>query len=355
MTSLRLRASMALAFAAFTAACGGGDGGAGPSFPDSVSTADAQDFADGVADYADYVASAMNFGGPSIALAGPAIATRLNAAIHPLAVNLPGVRFAPLELGRLTPQAVTARVQGLQLSATGCTTTIRGSYDPYGETPVDDNNNDIADDFYIKIVCETTDSVGGDTVVTQTVTQEVSWKEITTSLYGQVITYHVAQDAHDNHGRYQFIHYDVNGKQDIRADGIVDQASFKARQETNIGGDVLFEEGGESWDNGFDPATAIALGGNIPDGDLTIGGHRYYANSDDQNLSFGIHTTDPLAYSAACAGTDTNPPFTDGTLVGNLNNSSSQASFTIDFTSCGNYTVAVNGAYDEPVVVSARR
>lgn len=355
MTTSRHLGVVALAFAAFTAACGGSDGGTGPSFPDSVSTADAENFAGGVADYAVYVSQAMNFGGPSIGVAAPAIAARIEAATPPMVAALPGVTFRQPDLSLLDWRQTVARARGPQfVAAEGCTVTIRGSYDPYGEQPVDVNDNGIPDDFYVKMECVQTDSVATDTVVTETITQEVAYKELTSSLYGQTIVVRIEQEAHDNHGRYQFIRYNVDGKQDIRSNGVTDQASFTVRQETNISGDVQFVEAGESWDNAFAPATAIALGSDIPDGDLTIGGRRYFADSDGNNLSFGISTTDPLAYSAACALAATNPPFSDGTLLGRLNNSASQASFQVDFTSCGNFTIAVNGAYDEPVVVTAR-
>ena len=354
MTSLRLRASVALVLAAFTAACGGGDGSSGPSFPDSVSTADAQDFADGVADYASYVSSAMNFGGPSIALGAQAMAARVESRLPVMTAAVPGVTFQRPDLSRLDWRAAASRAQGLQLSSSaGCSTTAHGFADPDLNDPIDLNGNNIPDDLYFKVVCSFTDTVATDTIVTETLTEEIIIQEITTSLYGVNISERIEQEAHTNHGLYQFIRYNIGGKQDIRSNGIVDQAELKIRQETNTSGDVVFYEAGESWDNAFDPTGTIVPESNIPDGDLTIGGHRYYANSDGENLSFGIHTTDPLAYSAACALADTNPPFTDGTLVGNLNNSSSQASFIIDFTSCANFTVTVNGAYDE-VVVSAQ-
>ena len=357
MTSLRLRALMALAFAAFAAACGSDSGSSGPSFPDSVSTADAEDFADGIAGYAGYVADGMNFGGPSIALAAPIMVARAQAQLSPMVSAFPGLRFGQPDLTLLDWRQAATRARGLQASspAAGCTVTAHGWEDPSFEDPVDLNGNGIPDDAYLKYVCSETDSLAGDTVVTQTTTQEIAIKEITAALYGETIEYNIAMDVHDNHGRYQFIHFNIDGKLDIRSGSVVDEASLKIRQETNLGGDVEFEEAGDGFHNSFDPATAINPESNIPDGDLTIGGRRYYANSDGENLSFSISTTDPLAYSATCAAVPTNPPFTDGSLLGKLNNSSAQASFTIDFTSCGNYDIAVDGAYDEPVVVSARR
>ena len=89
---------------------------------------------------------------------------------------------------------------------------------------------------------------------------------------------------------------------------------------------------------------------------MTIGGRRYQADSDgDNNVSFTISTPTALAYNAACAAADNNPPFTAGVLLGKLNNSSSQASFEVTFTACGSYGVDVDGAYDEVMVVTAGR
>jgi hypothetical protein len=356
MTSLRLRATMALGFAALTAACGGGDG-TGPSFADSVSTAAADSAADYVAGFASQVAYSINFNGPAIGIAAPAMLARVRGQLSPSAPSLSGAAFREPDVAMLDWRRVVTRAKGLQLAAgAGCTVTMRGSDDPFEPQPTDANGNGIPDDFYLKYVCTEIDSIATDTVITGVTSQEVAIKEISGSLYGQTISVGVHVEQRDNHGRYVIpYHIELSGKQDIRTDGIVDQASIKAREESNLSGEVLFEEAGESWSNAFDPASPISPESNIPDGDLTIGGRRYHADSEGNNISFGISTTDPLAYSAACALADTNPPFSDGTIVGKLNNSSSQASFTIDFTGCGGYTVTVNGAYDEPVVVTARR
>src|SRR5688500_1544244 len=126
MSSLRLRASLALVLAAFTAACGD-SGSGGPSFADSVSTADAEDFAEGVADFAEQVAYSMNFNGPSVGLAAPAIVSELRASLPAPAVDLRGRLFAQPDLSALDWRNAPSRIRGPQLVADGCTVTIRGS------------------------------------------------------------------------------------------------------------------------------------------------------------------------------------------------------------------------------------
>ena len=333
-------------------ACGDDSGSSGPSFPDSVSTADAEDFAEGVAEFASQVAYGLNFNGPSIGLAAPAMLSRLQVALPAPAVNLRGVPFAQPDLSLLDWRQVAARARGPQFSAAeGCTVTIRGSWDPYGEDLVDENENGIPDDFYMKVECEETEEGDGDTVYTATTIQEVAFKEIAASLYGQSISILISQREQDNYGHYVTFRYDIDARQDIRSDGIDDEASFTFRVEQKLTDDpAVFEEAGESWDNAFDPDGTIALESNIPDGELTIGGRRYYANSNDDNLSFTVSTPVALAYDAACALADDIPPFSAGELLGKLNNSSSQASFEVTFTACGSYTVDVDGAYDEPMV-----
>lgn len=346
MTTSRLFGVVALAFAAFTAACGS-DGSSGPSFADSVSTVDAENFANGVADYASQVASGINFNGPSIGLAAPAMAARLEAALPPMTSAFTGVTYPRPDLSLLDWRVAGTRLSGPQaVASAGCTITAHGWMDPSFNDAVDLNANGIPDDAYLKYDCSFTDSVATDTVITEHQVIELAWKEISGSLYGQTIVYNIFSRAQDNHGRYEQIRYDIDAKQDIRSSGIVDQASFTIREEVDLGTGAEFAEAGESWNNSFDPAGTITLGGDIPDGALTIGGTRYYADSDNNNLRFGITTETALAYSAACAGAATIPPFTAGVLKGMLNNSSSQASFTVTFTACGNYTVAVSGAYD---------
>lgn len=339
-------------------ACGGGDGGTGPSFADSVSTAAADSAADYVAGFAGQVAYSMNFNGPSVGLASPMMLARVTRDLSTSAPSLNGATLRQPDAAMLDWHQVVARAKGIQLAAaaSGCTVTMRGSDDPFSPQPTDANGNGIPDDFYLKYVCTGVDTIATDTVLTGIESEEVAIKEISGSLYGTILSVVAHAEQHDNHGRYVIpFHLELKARQDIRTDGIVDEASIKARVESNLSGEVVFEEAGESWSNGFDPATPISPESDLPDGDLTIGGTRYHLDSEGHNLSFGISTTDPLAYSAACAAVPTTPPFTDGTLLGKLNNSTSQASFTIDFTSCGNYTIAVNGAYDEPVVVTARQ
>ncbi|HVX88446.1 MAG TPA: hypothetical protein VG940_05920 [Gemmatimonadales bacterium] len=357
MTSLRLRATLALAAAAFTAACGGGDGSSGPSFADSVSTADAQDAGNNVAAYASQVAFAMNFGGPSIGIfAAPAL-TRVKSYLPSTPAVFAGRELPAVDLSALDLRHPAA-VKGLMLAdpSASCTYSGHGFTGGFGfdGDPIDVNGNGIPDDFAFRVECVESDSVAPDTTVTMRIVQDYAIKELTGSLYGGTIAVHVLARYSDNHGRYEEEKIDLTGKQDIRADGIIDQASLEVHQGANNNIDpVVAISAGESWDNRFDPASTISLGSDIPDGALTLNGKTWAASTiTGLNLSFTVSTPTPLAYSAACADADTNPPFTAGVLHGKLNNSSNQASFQIDFTSCGNYDVTVNGAYDEVVVAN---
>lgn len=352
MTPLRLRASLALVVAAFTAACGD-SGTSGPAFSDSVSTADAQEFASYAAGYADYVASSINFGGPSIALTAPATAARLTASLPRTAPAFAGRSFAAPDLSMLDWRTALARTRGPQaVAAEGCTYSGHGTYGLGGGEPVDVNSNGIPDDYLVRIECVQTDSTSDpDTTITQRVVQEVAVKEIMTSLYGQTIRVIVQQRLEDNFGNFQEIKYNITGTQDIRSNGITDKAAFTVAQAEKFDTASASASAGESWNNSFDPVGDIAIGSDIPDGALLINGRRYYVDSEDVSLSFGIETTTPLAYSAACAAVPTDPPFTAGAIRGRLNNNANQASFLVTFTGCGTYTVETNGTQDPTPVV----
>src|SRR5688572_11898984 len=127
MSSLRLRASLALVLAAFTAACGD-SGSTGPSFADSASTAEAIDFADGAASTASYLAENLNFGMPSVGLSS-AMATRVMNRPEVVAAQSRMRWVRPISLARLDMRALT-RPEGLQAAADGCTITARGTWDP---------------------------------------------------------------------------------------------------------------------------------------------------------------------------------------------------------------------------------
>lgn len=358
MTSLRLRASLALVFAAFTAACGGGDGGSGPSFADSVSTADAEDAADGAASTATYLADNLNFGSPSIGATAQAMYTRL--------MDKPEVAAFRAQLPRGSSFGATApswqavmRPAGLQL-VDGCSFSGHGLEDFPDGPPIDANGNGIGDDAAIDVVCTYTEEAGGDTVYTLREEQHVTLKEITASIYGMNLHYEILYRVTNNHGYISEEKLEQSATIDLRSSNASTDQSMKYSGRYSEGDFEGAEHGagafGEEWGADFAAASPIVYGDPLPNGNLSLHGHSFaWEEPDGVNLSFTITTPTVLAYSASCAAVPTNPPFTGGVLHGALNNSSSQASFDVTFTSCGNYTIDVNGAYDEPVAVTARR
>src|SRR5690242_5693159 len=143
MTSLRLRAILALAAAAFTAACGGGDGSSGPSFSDSVTTAEATGYADDAAETATYLADNLNFGSPSIAATAQVLYTRLMNKPEVVAYRARLPR--PSSFGATVPSwQLVVRPAGIQL-VDGCSYSSHGLDDYPDGNPIDLNNNDIPD------------------------------------------------------------------------------------------------------------------------------------------------------------------------------------------------------------------
>lgn len=353
MTTPRLRAVAALLFASFAAACGGGDGESGPSFSDSVTTAEATNFADGAAETASYLADNLNFGSPSLGGAAQAMYVRLQAR--------PEVAAARARMTRLRGFGPTAPTwqSGLQaatpqLAADGCSFSGHGLDEfPYGD-PIDANGNGVPDDAAIDIVCTFTEEGGGDTVNTYSQEQHVAVKEISGSIYGMTFSSHIRERWQDNHGNFEQGELKQGGKIDLRSGSASTDQTMSMGFSEEIDGEPVSYGAGEEWGADFDADATIVEGDPLPNGDLNLHGHSFaYEEPEGRSLSFTITTPTALAYSAACAASDTNPPFTDGVLLGKLNNSSSQASFEVDFTGCGTYTVAVDNAND-PATVARR-
>src|SRR5690349_22512534 len=229
----RLSIFLAAAGVFTLAACGGGDGSSGPSFADSVSTAAADSSADNVAQYASQVASAMNFNGPSIGIiAAPAMA-RAEAHLASTPNVFAGRSFPHIDLSGIS-MTRPAAVRGLMLAspAASCEYSGHGTTGGFGfdGDMIDINGNGIPDDFAFKVVCTESDSVAPDTTVTILISQEYTIKEIAGSFYGGTVGVHMHVRYSDNHGRYEEEKVDVTGKQDIRPDGIIDQASLEVHE-----------------------------------------------------------------------------------------------------------------------------
>lgn len=355
MRSTTLRASLALVLAAFTAACGGSDGSTGPSFADSVSTAEASNFAADAADAASGAMWALNFNEPGFGLAAPQPTVQRLAAKSPLQLGRLGFDRATLS-PKFDLMAIARRPDGLQMiAAEGCTYTARG-LSMGGGGFVDVNQNGIPDDAYLKVACVETDSTGGPgNHVTETQVQEQSVKENFAALFGYTVSIRVMGRYEDEDGNYEGGEIKMRRTIDVRSGSANGSSEVDYWEGESFEGDVYDWRAGQDDDASFDPNGTITLGNALPDGALTLNRRDFYTETDAVNLSFTVTTPTALVYNAACALADDNPPFTAGVLRGELNGNSGSASFEVTFTSCGNATIDVDGAYDEPVVVTAGR
>lgn len=342
------RTALASALLFAIGACGDSGGNSGPDFDNEATTAETSDAADAAAGMMTDIAYDLNFGSPDIFLAASASAQRI-ARKHPELAQGAGARvLAPV----IAMPGLSAGADGaIHFSAAvGCTVTSSGSDgDPFD--PYDGNSNGIPDDWHAKVVCVSRDTSDSENVVTLTQTVEAAAKENTAALHGftSSLFYQVKQSDEEGNGSGGEIQ--LNETLDIRADRASDSYKFKVREWGTTDGHTEEASGGEERSVTFDPDGAIALGSDLPGGDLEVNGRQWFANTDDVSLSFSIQTTDPLAYDASCFDA-TDPPFTDGTIVGRLNGGSHSAMFTVDFTGCGSYTITVDNTSDEPVVVS---
>lgn len=334
----RVAFATALIFA--FSACGD-DSSGGPSFDGEASSGDTENAADNAVNMMTDITYALNFGSPNVLLAASASAKRLEAE-HPGFGGVLSARIAAH--GIMMPGLTVTAGAPIQFSsAPGCTIESSGTNgDPFD--PYDGNENGIPDDWHVKYVC--VEHPPADSTVTTTI--EASAKENTASLHGY--SSHLSYDLKISDGEGNSVggQFSMTEELDIRASGVTNDLTSKTREFSTQDGTTEEGQAGEERHVSFDPDGTIVLGDDLPDGDLSFSGKRWYANTDDVSLSFTIKTTTPLAYSAACFDA-TEPPFTDGTIVGTLNGNSHSASYTVHFTSCGNYTVEVSNTTD-PVV-----
>lgn len=331
-------------------ACGDSGGSSGPDFDDEATTADTEAAADDAAGMMTGITFALNFGQPNVFLAASASAQRVLARHPEFGGNLAaGIRTRGITMPGLTATAGT----GFQFSAAaGCTIESSGTDgDPFD--PYDGNSNGIPDDWRVKYVCIEKDTTDAENTVTYNQTIEISAKENSASIHGYSARLSYKVRISDEEGNANGFEVQGTDALDLRAGSATNDYDFRAREYSTVAGETEEASGGEERHVSFDPDGTISLGSDLPDGDLTFHGRQWYANTDDVSLSFTIETTDPLAYDASCFDSS-EPPFTNGTIVGRLNGGAHSAMFTIDFTACGSYTTSVDNTSDEPVVVTQR-
>lgn len=339
MTTARFGAAVALALATTLAACGGDSGSGGPSFPDSVSTSDAQDAASGSADFAGSMMDMFNFQSPG--LAAPASVSRLLAvgAAHGTILRAPRAPFA-LDLAH--PAIMGAAIQ--QASAEGCTVTSHGTYDIGFGTPVDVNANGIPDNMGVRIDCVQTDSTNPDTTFTSHIIEDISIVERMGDLFGYDEVVSVLQREGDSFGNFEQESQNVTIHTSINADAASNSVSVGVAEDQKHDTTTLHGELGQSWSANFDPSGTISLGDPLPNGALTFTGRTFIFDPTASSWNFTLNTTTPLAYSASCAAAVSNPPFTGGVIAGHLNGNGGSAGFTATFTACGvDPTIATSG------------
>ena len=347
MPTTRLRAVVALAFAAGVAslsACGG-DSGGGPSFPDSVSTADALDAASNSVSFTDDMLGLLDFGSPG--LAAPSMVTSRLLAIGAAHGTMLQAPRAPLGFDLTSPAMMGAAIQ--RAAAEGCTVTSHGTYDIGFGTPVDVNANGIPDNMGIRIECVQTDSTNPDTTFTSHVIEDISIVERMGDLFGYDESVYVLEREGDSFGNFGQESQRVTIHTSINAGAANSSLGVTVAEDQKQDTASLHAELGQSWAANFDPAGTITLGDPLPDGALSFTGRTYILDPTATSWNFTLATTTPLAYDASCAAGASNPPFTGGVIAGHLNGNGSSAGFTATFTACGvDPTVATSGTFAAP-------
>lgn len=338
MTSIPFRASLALAAVTLVAACGGGsDGSTGPTFSDSLSAVEAGEFSSDAIEMAGQIGFGISRTGPTIGISAPAM-VRAAFSRGSLAALPARVRTAAEAIPAMDWRTARSLAGVMATASEGCTVTAHGTEEGISGF-VDVNGNDIPDDLYVKQDCTTTDSTGDTTVVVHVVLTQQA-KEDMTALYGFRYTIGYEFTFTDEFGNtYTGVKYDASEQVDVRAQSAAHVVQTSVRGWNDIDGVRHEGSAGRSFNASFDPAGTITPGAPVGNGALTFSGRDFYTQTDGRNLSFTLGTTAPLAYSAACFASATNPPFSAGVIVGRLNNSASQAAFIVTFSGCNAYGV----------------
>jgi len=339
------RVAMASALMLAFSACGD-DASGGPDFDDTATTEDTELMADAARNLAGHIMDQVDFGHPDLLLSLEATVARVRAE-HPFTARSPlGAR---LVRGMSDiPGLVAVPGAPLQLvAAPGCSITSHGSEgDPFD--PYDGNENGIPDDWAVAYTCIVLDTSDASNTVTHRLRIEISAKENSASLHGYTSHQLYEEKAFDEEGNEEGELYEGEERLDIRAGLATRNGGYHAREWSSIEGVTYEGLYSEMSDASFDPASAISLESPLPNGDLVFTGKRTYWETDDTSLSFSLDTPVTLAFNSECWYTDNTPAFSSGALRGRLNGNGDQATFTVTFNSCGNYTVVTDNTEDLP-------
>lgn len=328
------------------------DGGDGTDFDDSASSADTYDAAEMGMDFAEATMDQLNFGGPT----GYLSASRAFVSLRP--------RSGSSRLSRgglpadLAVPGMTAGADGKLkfVAAPGCSISSYGS-DGEPWNPYDGNGNEIGDDWGLDQVCVYVDSSDAENHWTQRQTIKYRQKENTASLHGFTSSFYYENKWTSEEGDEEAGRFEAWEVVDIRAGSAHREVKYSDKEWDVEPGEPRYEwVRGAEMEADFDPADAIALDEDLPDGDLSFNGRVYEAETDSPSYSFDVETTEPLAYNAGCWDEGYDPPFTDGVIHGVLNGRNGSAEFTVTFFDCdGDYDIDVDNTSDEPAIASHRR
>lgn len=315
-----VRMALTLAAALGLAACGS-KGSTGPSFSNTISSADAASVGGNAASFAGDLASTFDFGtGPSIGLA---------ASISPRALGLlngawqaTGARGTPFRV-----RGVMGAPPVMPISASGCN---GGHFTVVSGDTTDSDHDGIPNNATVTISCDTTTSNG----VTLSEHGTVHIQDIS-ALYGYQFSVNltIVESHADTSLTLSETGFD---NATFTAASASDNLSFTISDVSKIGANSTGGAVHENWDATFTPSGAsLAVGSPLPDGNIAFNGGFYVTNAatSTQNFNFNILTTSPLHYVASCKAANNDPVFDSGVIQGQFNGSAT-VGFTATFTAC---------------------
>jgi hypothetical protein len=283
----------------------------------------------------------MNFGSPELYYGAPAALTRLAASRGHV---LRGGALPQFDLS--SPATIRAGVQAV--SGAGCTTSATGT-DGDVFDPIDANDNNVPDDWSVKITCVSHDSAGEDETRVETTHFSIRVKEHTNELFGFDAS--VTSDDHEDYtnGNDEKQGYEQSHIVSVTATGAT--SKYRARWWEDYFDEGVRDkwEGTYAMDLAFDPDGTITAGVDpaFPDGLLTAHGSVEVLD-EDGNFRFELSTPEPLEYSAECDATVEEQKFVAGQLVGLLNGDE-EVGFVLSWGPCGTGThIGIIGEIVEP-------
>lgn len=250
----------------------------GPGFDGSFTEAQAADAAEQAYWDLDYVIGQLDFGDPTVGMAGA----------EALAVR--GFRG----------KAAARFAHGLQAAGAGCTVSASGTdEDPWD--PYDGNGNGVPDDYALTYDCVDIDSISPGVVETEREVYKIRIKERAGVLRGWEGTSEWT-DTEEVPGVYTYRESTTWEEQlTIKADVATFSYDYRGdSREVEADGGTWIYSWGENINASFDPNGDIVDGEPLPTGELVATGRAYYNYGDEGALDFHFSTPEPLVYSPEC-------------------------------------------------------